>query len=49
MGITVIFFRKNIFQVFFLIFFNFVLGSKVCLTQKLENQSRYNPLSPKKC
>ena len=48
MGMTVIVFRKNFFYVFFLIFFNFFSGSKLWLTQNLENQSRHNPSSPKK-
>ena len=48
MGMNVIVFLKKIFRVFFLIFLIF-LGSKVWLTQELENQSRHNPSSPKKC
>ena len=47
MGMTVIVFRKNFF--IFLDIFLFFSGSKLWLTQKLENQSRHNPSSPKKC
>ena len=49
MGMTVIFFQKKIFLSIYLdIFKFFFLGSNVCLAQKLENQSRHYPSSPKK-